>query len=415
MQGEYLSHVGVFSLTVIKDPEIPEDTPLVVPDVLIKSNLYRKVSGKLTTPYNVMATFFFRRSVEKAFQLDEYPSGLSLNMNRHIEGNAPYIILAVDDIMYIVNAVVQKSISTSQRDVIASVIPSIGRVLTGDFVTMLQRKMRDETYPKPIVQGGFPPEDRIIQFTVLINSLDMANDYLTRIVASQLGPTDGDVDGDAQHGALKSSFPFERDVTFVAGALQKMESTFTSKATELLNEGIQVLFATVVKPRLRPIMGDTFRDADYTLTEDDLADLAQQNDEDEDEWLDQVPRRFEHGWDLLMKPLARLMTPRTFSSLSDITARYLSKVLERRILGYSGKTNAFGAIRMERDFTGIVNTVARGDYGIREVFAKVSQLLMVANMEDEEWEEMITLEDEDGIDWVLTEDERRKARSLVRV
>lgn len=390
--------------------------PLVVPDVVIKSNLYRKVSGRLTNPYNVMTTFFFRRSVEKAFQLDEYPSGLSLSMNRHVEGNAPYIILAVDDVMYIVNTVVQKSISTSQRDVIASVIPTIGRVLTSDFVGMLQRKMRDESYPKPIVQGGFPPEDKIIQFIVLINSLDMANDYLTRIVGGRLGTSSGQVNGDVLKGPLQSSFPFERDVTFVANALQTLESTFVSKTTELLNEGIQVLFLQVIKPRLRPVLGDTFRDADYTLTEDDLADIAQQNDENEEELLDQVPRRFEHGWDQLMKPIARLMTPGTFSSLSDITARYLSKVLERRILSYSGKTNAFGAIRMERDFTGIVNTVARGDYGIREVFAKVSQLLMVANMEDEEWEELITLDGgEDGIDWVLTEDERRKARSLVRV
>ncbi|UZP32791.1 hypothetical protein NXS19_000607 [Fusarium pseudograminearum] len=136
-----------------KDAETPDEAPLVIPDVLVKSNLYRKVSTKLTSPYNVMTTFFFRRSVEKAFQLDEYPTGLSLSLSRHIEGNAPYIILAVDDVMYIVNTVIQKSISTSQRDVIASVVPTIGRVLGSDFVGMIQRKMRDESYPRPVVQG----------------------------------------------------------------------------------------------------------------------------------------------------------------------------------------------------------------------------------------------------------------------
>jgi len=50
-----------------------------MPDLLVKSALSRKISGRLTTPFNVMTTFFFRRSVEKAFQLDEAPSGLSLN------------------------------------------------------------------------------------------------------------------------------------------------------------------------------------------------------------------------------------------------------------------------------------------------------------------------------------------------
>jgi hypothetical protein len=85
---------------------------------------------------------------------------------------------AVDDVMYIVNAVIKKSLSTAQRDVVSSVIPAVGRVLGSDFVVMMQRKMRDESYPKPAVQGGFPPEDKIISFIVLINSLDMANEYL---------------------------------------------------------------------------------------------------------------------------------------------------------------------------------------------------------------------------------------------
>lgn len=402
------------------DPATPEDTPLTVPEVLLKSSLYRKVSGKLISPYNVMMTFFFRRSVEKAFQLDEYPSGLSLSLNRTIDGNAPYIIMAVDDVMYIVNAVVQKSLSTSQRDIIASVIPTIGRVLTGDFVGMIQRKMRDEAYPKPIVQGGFPPEDKIIQFIVLINSLDMANEYLARIIQGRIGTSaaDGVTSNGApgsQRSPLKDSFPFERDVTFVANALTTMETTFVSKSTELLNEGIQVLFAQVIKARLRPVLSDTFRDADYTLTEDEIAEIARQNDEDEDAILEQVPRRFAHGWDQLMKPVGRIMTPGTYSSLLDMTARYLSKVLEKRILSYGGRTSPYGAIRIERDFTAIVNAVSKGNYLVREAFAKVTQLLMVANMEDDEWEEIVALGEEDGIDWVLTEEERKRARSLVRI
>ncbi|KAH7274094.1 hypothetical protein B0J15DRAFT_385734 [Fusarium solani] len=398
-----------------KDPNTADDAPLVIPDVLIKSNLYRKVSTKLTSPYNVMTTFFFRRSVEKAFQLDEYPTGLSLSLNRHIDSNAPYIILAVDDVMYIVNAVIQKSISTSQRDVIASVIPTIGRVLSSDFVGMIQRKMRDESYPKPVVQGGFPPEEKIIHFIVLINSLDMANEYLTRIITGRIGDSGQIPNGDVQSGPLKDSFPFERDVTFVANALHTLQTSFIGKTTELLNEGIQVLFNQVVKLRLRPVLTDTFRDADYTLSEDDLAEIAQQNDEDEDELIEQVPRRFEHGWDLLMKPIVRLMTPGTYSQLLDITARYLSKIWEKKVLGYAGRTNALGAIRIERDFIALVDVVSRGDYAVREVFSKVLQLLMVANMEDEEWDEIMAQDGEDdGIDWVLTDEERRRARSLVR-
>ncbi|KAK1600338.1 COG4 transporter [Colletotrichum navitas] len=397
-----------------RDPSSPENALLSMPEVVVKSNLKRKVSDKLTSPYNTMMTFFFRRSVEKAFQLDETPSGLSLNMNKHIDTNQPFIISAVDDVMYVVNAVIQKSISTSQRDVIASVVPTIGRVLSSDFIGMIQRKMRDESYPKPVVQGGFPPEDKIIQFIVLINSLDTANEYLGRIITSNVGSTNDPpkANGEDHDSLLRDTFPFEKDVAFVTSALNTLHSSFTAKSTELLNEGLQVLFKQVVQPRLRPVLVETFRDVDYSLSDEELAEIAQQNDEDEEEMLDQVSRRFEHGWDQLMKPISRILTTHTFTTLHDLTARYLSRVLERRV--WDARANAYGVIRMERDFSSIVSTVSKGNYGVRELFARVSQILMVANMEEEEWEEVSAQPDdeEDVMIWVLTEEERRRARHL---
>lgn len=435
-----------------------------MPDVLAKSNLQNKVSGKLVNPYNAMTTFFFRRSVEKAFQLDELPNGLSLSMSRAIESNPPFIMSAVDDVMYIVNAVIKKSLSTAQREVIASVIPAVGRVLGSDFVVMIQRKMRDESYPKAAVQGGFPPEDKIISFIVLINSLDMANEYLARIVSTYLGPSAPGNKQQNGHGhafSPKDSFPFDHDATFVVQLLQTLNASFTAKTTELLNSGLQVLYNQVIKPRLRPVLSDTFRDADYTLTEEEIADLLAQaegaSDDDErlaplldnvippdadassspEQRLSRVAARFERGWDALMRPIARLMTPRTFASVLDVTAAYLARVLEKRAWSYGassssssaaaaagqgaggggGGVSAYGAIRMERDFLGIVGVVSKGgNYAVREPFAKMTQILTVANMEEEEWEEINDgAEGEDGgMEWVLTEEERGRARGLVR-
>ncbi|KAK3337428.1 hypothetical protein B0T19DRAFT_447972 [Cercophora scortea] len=403
-----------------RDPESPDDAPLVVPEVVTKSNLSRKVSGKLATPYNVLTMFFLRRSVEKAFQLDEPPTGLSLNMSRPIDSNPPFIISAVDDVMYIVNTVVLRSISTSQRAVIDNVVPTIASLLGSDFVGMIQRKMRDESYPRAVMQGGLPPEDKIISFIVLINSLDMANEYLARIISGILGTAsqrDG-TEASSHQASLESSFPFKNDAKDVAARLNNLHASFSSKTGELLNEGLAVLFNQVIKPRLRPVLTDTFRDADYTLTEEELAELAEQNDEDEEDILEQVPRRFEHGWDALMKPIARLMTPKTFNTVLDRTARYLASVLEKRVWSYAGgRTSPYGAVRMERDFNGIVSTVSKGNYAVREVFVKTTQILMVANMEDDEWDELMGVGGEgedDGMQWVLSEDERKKARTMVR-
>ncbi len=401
-----------------QSPETPEDVNIVVPDVLTKSNLNKKVSAKLITPYNVMSTFFFRRSVEKAFQLDESPSGLSLNLNKSIDGNAPYIISAVDDVMYIVSTVLQKSISTSQKEVVVSVIPAVGRVLGSDFIGMVQRKMRDESYPKPVIQGGFPPEDKIVAFIVLINSLDVSNEYLARIITTRLGISPGEPDGISPSNPLPTSFPFENDVKFVASALNSLNASFSTKTSELLSEGLQVLFNNVVKLRLRQVLADTFRDADYSLTEEEVAEVARQNEADEEDVLGHVQRQFERGWEALMRPIARLMTPRTLGMLMNLTARHLERVLEKRVWSGGGRASAYGAIRMERDFSGIVSVVARGNYAVRELFARVAQVLMIVNMDDEEWDELglgAQEDGEDGMHWVLDEGERRRARNLINV
>ncbi|KAI1843333.1 hypothetical protein JX266_010507 [Neoarthrinium moseri] len=393
-------------------PNTPSDAVLSMPDALTHSNLSKKISAKLTSPYQVMSQFFFRRSVEKAFQLDESPSGLSLNSNKVIDGNPPFIISAVDDTMYIVSAVVERCLSTSQRDVVGSVVPIISRVLGSDFIGVIQRRMQHDCYPKPAMQGGFPPEDKIIAFIVLINSLDIANEYLTRIISTRLGKSE-EPNGAPKTNHLAASFPFEHDANAVTSALETLKSSFALKSNELLTEGIAHLFSNVVEKRLRVVMTDTFRDADYALTEDELAEIAQQNDQDEEQLLDHVQRQFERYWNALMRPIERIMTAKPFALLMNRTAKELATTLERRVWRYGGKANAYGAIRMERDFSGIISIVTKGNYSLRELFSKVSQTLMIANMEDDEWEELVA-EGEDGIDWVLSEDERRRARNLIR-
>lgn len=397
-----------------RDQDMDSAEPLTMPELLIKSTLYHKIHSRLITSFNVMTTFFFRRSVEKAFQLDESPV-LNLNTSKPLDTNPPYIISAVDDVMYIVSTVIQRSLSTSQKDVISSVVTSIGRVLASDFIGMIQRKMRDESYPKPTIQGGLPPEEKVVSFIILINSLEVANEYINRIVTSRLMPSETNAPN-----SLKETFPFDHDFKFITTALENLNAIFASQAMELHSDGLAVFFNQVIKPRLRPILSDAFRDVDYLLTEDDLAELAQEESIDIKSFQEIVADRFENGWDVLMKPIQRIMSLKSFNSLLDQTAKYLARVLEKRLWSWSGKMNALGAQRLEKDLSSIIRIVARGGrYGARDSFTRVSQICLLANMEAEEWETTNDMaedqnggEDVDKMTWVLNEAERRKARNL---
>lgn len=388
-------------------PEDRIDHGLVMPQFLMNSNLQRKVGSHLIEPFNIMTTFFFRRSVEKAFQLDESPPGLTLNPNKPLGSSPPFVTSAIDDVMYIVNQVCQRTLATSQRAIVADVIPSVSRVLGSDFIGMTQRKMRDESYPQPVRAGELPPEHKVIAFTVLINNLDIANDYIKRIVEQQVGRRNPE----STKSPLQDLFPFGHDAVFVETTLKSLEFAFASKSTELLNDGITVLFANVLKPRIRPILAEAFRDIDYAPPED--GDDMDEDDESDD--ADLVRSRFDRGWGVVIRPLKRILTAPNFDRLLSSALNYLATVLEKRIKQYYGRVNELGAVRLERDISGIVTAaVAGGKYGLRDAFTKCTQMTLIMNMEDDEWDEVAGDENGDGIPWVMDAEERKRVRAIVK-
>jgi len=397
----------------------------MIPILITNSSLNKKVADRLIAPFNIMTTFYFRRSVEKAFQLDERPSELSLNPKSTLNSNPPYITSAVDDVMYIVNQVVDRSLATSQRAVISSVIPTLARVLGSDFIGMIQRKMRDESYPKATIQGAPPAEQTIIAFLVLINNLDVATHYVKRIVQSRL-ETNPDANpannsDNASSRSLTSLFPLSNDSVFVANALRSLQSTFEGKSAELISDGIYVVFKNVMKPRLRPILADAFREVDYQMTKEELEDLNKEAEADDGEGIlsdNTVQHHFQRGWDLLTKLVTRLLTERNYEKLLATIIAYLGEVLEKRIWSYYGRLDDLGAVRLERDIASIVGIVVKGGrYGLRESFSRCTQICLVMNMENDEWEELQAASPEaqdDGLEWRITGEERVRARAMVK-
>ena len=399
----------------------PSEEPQI-PDFLEKSTLMKKVTERVVNPFNTMTAFFFRRSVEKAFQLDEQPSDLTLNPHKPLHSNPPHVTSAVDDIMYILNEVLRQTLATSQVVVASNVIPILSRVMSSDFIGMIQRKMRDESYPKAAIKGALPPEHIIVAFLVLINDLDIASDYVNRIVDSQILPQPpsqrppGTPTTPRPTSAISIVFPSSNDTTTVTNLTTSLKTTFQSQSLTLLNEAILVLFDQVLKPRLRPILLDSFRDLDYNLSPEELAAISADDPtlhhhahhdpsstssfggEDPD----LVRRRFQHGWDALTRPIGRIMTEKTFQDLLATAVTYLAKMLEKRIWGYYGRINELGAVRLERDVNSIVNVVVGGigigpgaganksrgvKYGFKREFRRCLGILMVVNLEEEEWEE----------------------------
>ncbi|QKD56349.2 COG4 transport protein-domain-containing protein [Fusarium oxysporum Fo47] len=390
---------------------LDQEEKLPLPKFLDQCNLHKKISEKVIEPYKLTATFLFRRSVGKAFEMDAAPSGLSLS--KPYDGSPPFILQAVDDIMYVVDNLLQHILSTGNREVTVYIISAISRVLESDFIGIIHRRMRDQCYPKPLIQGGFPPEDKIISFMVLMSTLDMAKEYLDRVISSKgyFPKSQGDLAGPSTQ-PLKDSFPFGRDAELVANALHTLNSALSAKATELLNDGTRELFDEVLWPRIRLILTTSFQDAVYDVSEGESLD---EGDVD-GETTQQVSVRFEGGWSALTRPLKHIMTPRTYAALASLAANKLARVLEKRAWSYSGRLTALGGLRLESDFSGIISIIAQDDYALREPFTQLQEILAIANMEDDEWDELESGYDSSrqGRSRLLSDEDVAKARKIVR-
>ncbi|KAJ5322156.1 uncharacterized protein N7506_011286 [Penicillium brevicompactum] len=410
MLGRWSLYCRFLADTCNSSDDQDDDKRFALPSFLQESPLTHKINDRLVSPFNAMTTFFFRRSVEKAFQLDESPSGLTLNMQRPLKADPPHITSAVDDIMYIVNKVIQQTIATSQEAVVTNVVPTISRVLGSDFIGMTQRKMRDECYPRAI-QGGQPPEQTTIAFLVQINNLDIAVDYIRRIVQNNTGSkTLPDQPGDPTPHLL-NIFPSPTSAANVYTTLHSLATTFESRITELLNDGIQVIFNNVIKPRLRPILADVFRDVEYTP--EPTADFDDR---------ELVKPRFTTSWSELMTPHARILTPTAFDRVLGVTVSYLSRLLEKRLYSYNARINALGAARLERDIAGLVGAAvevgyvagAPGRYKHREVFTRVVQMTLVMSMDEDEWDEVRRGGEAAEVVEKLSREELIRIRGMVR-
>ncbi|KAL4806467.1 COG4 transport protein-domain-containing protein [Aspergillus unguis] len=420
-----------------------DENKFKLPKFLIESTLNKKIGDRLISPFNAMTTFFFRRSVEKAFQLDEQPSGLTLNTQRPLKADPPHITSAVDDIMYIVNKVLQQSLATSQIGVVTSVVPTLSRVLGSDFIGMTQRKMRDECYPRASHQGAAPPEHIVISFLVLINNLDVAVDYIRRIIQNitESKKTITNADGQSEEtNQLRTLFPFPADAALVSQTLNSLSSTFEAKVNDLLTDGIQVVFNNIIKHRLRPILSDAFRDIEYQPSSDaaplttyhsDLdsefdSDTSPQDHHDPDTPRELVRPRFSSAWTDLLAPICRILNTAAFDRLLTVTIAYLSRLLEKRLWAYQGRVNALGAMRLERDVSGLVSAAVSvdvpgaagasvsGRYRHRETFARCLQMVLVMGMDEDEWDDVLRGGETADVVDKLSGEERRRVRGMVR-
>lgn len=230
--------------------------------------------------------------------------------------------------------------------------------------------------------------DNRVAFIVILNDLDISSSHLERLMQElSRSSTIGQHFLEDTHSLIKNQL-----------------ATFSSLVTKLrstLRLGIEQMFNQLMRPKLRNLIPDIYKDASYLLDEDSYSAA---------DYHDAVRKRFIKAWQSLVDGYKETFTESNYRLFFGLTLDVVLRPWEKYILTL--KFTELGAIRFDRDLRSITTYLASqtafGD--AREKFVRLQQISTLLNLDSDE--DVDEFYNSSGITWKLSSTEARTITAL---
>jgi len=331
-----------------------------------ESELGQLLTEQLLAVYRPLEGWYLRSSIEKAHQVDELDT-LS----------QPSLSSSLDDTFYILKKTLYRLVSTGSIQTVVGLGKEVRMMVERDVAEVWRARM--EGAFKDVNAGGGVGRAREEEkdrrereargvFIIYLNNLDTAADYTARLIDELLA-------GEAVSSAFFLEGETERARLALYG-VRGLEDKFRS----VLKSGLDHLFNQLLRPRLRPVLSDVYKDVTYVLDEEAYAEA---------EYSNRVQKRFTAAWEQLMQPYRHSMTNTNFAAFFATAVNVLVRPWEGMIRGM--RFTELGALRLDRDLRGILSWLSeRGGVSsgaVRESFGRltcIAECLTVETLEEAE-------------------------------
>lgn len=185
----------------------------------------------------------------------------------------------------------------------------------------------------------------------------------------------------------------------IESVIRSLGSDFGDKADEILTARIEYLFDTVIRSNTIEMISEAFPENSYMASSETFSGDANNASERVVTFLEQ--------WNKLVVPYLATLTKQNFRILIRLIVKVVASSLESKIWKMNGNCNELGAASLERDVSLLIIEITRFDYTLRESFVRVTQIIMLMGLDDDE-----DIDDLQDLDWALTPSERVRARNL---
>jgi len=239
--------------------------------LLIESTAcHRLFEDVLTTYYLPLELWYTRTIIDKAHRLSQQDISQS-----HATTTTP------DDVFYILKIVLARMISTGSTSALKRTTELLRDVIDRDFTGIIKKKL-DDVYRSAgnagvATRGEKAERDNRNLFLILLNDLDISSSHMERLIKDLISHP-----SISQHYTENECDSVKDTISSLSGLVTKFRST--------LRAGIEQLFNQLMRPKLRTLIVDVYKDVSYILDDDSYSAA---------EYQDVVRKRFIKSWESL--------------------------------------------------------------------------------------------------------------------
>ncbi|GES75395.1 conserved oligomeric Golgi complex subunit 4-like [Rhizophagus clarus] len=279
--------------------------------------------------------YFLKKAIEKAMRIDKYEEGGTSSS-------------CVEDVFYILKECLTRTVMTSDMECLTSMVNLVNQSLKDDYLALFKERLLTAF-------ATAEPKDAKFGYMILLNNLDVSCDYMQRLTSELI--------------TIPSIT--KEDYKIVEKCFTSLNNITTDNFKPILQSGLNELFTQMIKPRIRPILQEAYKDIKYVLDEDEYH---------EQEADDNFAKRFVTGFDNLVKVYQATFTENNYNQIMIHILESVINLWEKTVFGT--KFNQYGALRFDKDLRSVSNYFsAKMQWPFRDKFTRLNQISTLLNLE----------------------------------
>lgn len=436
-----------------------DDGGLVLPQLLVNSHFNKKIQNKYLPAFEQLYTFYFRRSLEKAIAIEEIPllePYLFVTKELKLPEQAP-VSSVIEDVTLVFNNTLRNVLDSSQPSTVKKFVTDCYKVIQADLLNGFIQKALQENQPRyntmlmlkaptsangilsgsgspaasrtgtpapesmtgflkgassalgnvvgqgsAMVSGAAPGSvannPKLLNYVIYLNTVASGQEFFVQIInnLTKRNPN-----------YLKGNFPFGIDEEKITNIINsELLEPFVNATNNIIKHSLLNFYNTSLKSKVSLMVFECFPEASETNYI--VYSSASLNDP-------LTILKFKQLWDSVIQPYRQTFHKTlVYDKLLRLLVVNIASMVENKLMTVlkKFKINELGALKLDKDLSFVINEVCEDDYELREKFVRVTQLVLLVGMDNEEYElsSYKGSENESGINWVLTPLERKQIR-----